>query len=197
MYQSLIYRNIFIYRLLMNLIYLGKYKRRFERINNLIGYKTKSVIELCFGDTYIAEYCKKKGIHWTGYDLNENFVEHAQKSGFNAFQKNISTTDEFLKCDTYIIIGSLYQFKDRGSDLIRQMIGSAKQVIISEPVKNLSAAKGVIGYIARKSANAGNGHEEFRYTEQSFIEMMDKLNVPYRIISSDKDILIEIHNDRN
>ena len=179
----------------MNLIYFGKYKRRFERINRLIKTDAKNVIELCFGDVYIADYCNKKDIHWTGYDLNENFVAHAKKLGFNAFEQNIVIDDEFLKCDTYIIIGSLYHFKDKGSDLIRKMIESSKHVIISEPIKNLSAAKGIIGYIARKSTNAGNGHEEFRYNEQSFIAMMDKLRVRYKIISMDKDILIEIHND--
>lgn len=195
MYKSLIYRNIFIYRLLMNLIYFGKYKRRFERINKLIKTDTKNVIELCFGDTYIAEFCKKMDIQWRGYDLNENFVTHAKKKGFNAFEKNIAIDDKFLKCDTYIIIGSLYQFKDKGRDLIRKMIESSKQVIISEPVENLSATKGIIGYIAKKSTNAGNGHEEFRYDEQSFIAMMDTLKVQYKIISIDKDILIEIQND--
>ena len=178
---------------MMNLIYFGKYKRRFENIYSLLKKeKTSNVIELCFGDTYIANFCKKNGIQWTGYDLNENFVAHAKRNHFNGLNEDIIKLDEFLKCDTYIMIGSLYHFKDDGVDLIRKMIQSSKQVIISEPIKNLSSTKGIIGFVARRSANTGKGHEVFRYNETSFIEMIEKLNVKYTVVAIDRDILIEI-----
>lgn len=197
MAESLVYKNIYFYRLLMNLIYLGKYKRRFDRINNRINSNTGQVIELCFGDTYIARYCRKNNIQWKGYDLNENFVAHAKKLGYNAYKDDITKFDEFEKCDTYIMIGSLYHFKDAGIELLRKMIKASKQVIVSEPIKNLSSTKGIIGFIAKRSANAGKGQETFRYNETSFIKLMDELNIEYKILSKDKDILIEIINERN
>lgn len=193
--QSLIYNNIFVYRLLMNVLYLGKYNRRFERIIKIIkNSNSTNIIELCFGDTYIAEYCKKNDIHWTGYDLNESFVNRAKKLNHNAILKDITSIDQFNKCDTSIIIGSLYHFKEEAISIIRKMIQSSKQVIISEPIKNLTSSDGIIGFIAKKSTNAGKGNETFRFSKESFIKMIDELKIPYKIISIDKDILIEINN---
>jgi len=197
MTQSLVYKNICIYRLLMNVLYLGKYKRRFERINSIINKNTKNVIEYCFGDIYIARFCKNRNIQWTGYDLNKNFVKYAKKHGYAAINEDITKFSNFPNCDTCIIIGSLYHFNNECFDLLQKMIKSSKQIIISEPIKNLSSSKGIIGYIAKRSANVGKGQEVFRFNEKSLIELIHKLNVKYKIISIDKDIIIEIINDRN
>jgi len=179
----------------MCILYLGKYKKRFCKINELIKPDTNSVVELCFGDICIAEHCQKIGINWKGYDINPLFVKNAINAGHNAIVKDIETFDNFDTCDTCVMMGSLYHFKDKSADIVNRMIAVSKQVIISEPIKNLSLAKGVIGYIARKSASVGKGSEEFRFNETTFLAMLDSLNVNYKIISIDKDILIEITND--
>lgn len=195
MKKSIIYWNISFYRLLMSVLYLGKYKRRFERINALLKPTTDTVIELCFGDIYIAEYCKKNGIDWKGYDINEHFVRNATRLNYNAILKDVNELNAFEKCDTYIIIGSLYHFKDNSAEILRKMIASSSQVIISEPIKNISTVKGFIGSIASLFTNAGNGIENFRFNETTFLAMLDKLGSNYKIVSIDKDILIQITND--
>ena len=179
----------------MSVLYVGKYKRRFKRINALLKPKPNTVIELCFGDIYIAEHCKKNGIEWKGYDINERFVNNATKHHYNAILKDVNELDVFEKCDTYIITGSLYHFKNNSIEILRKMIASSRQVIISEPIKNISTAKGFVGTIASRFTNAGNGNEKFRFNETTFLTMLNELNANYKIITIDKDILIQITND--
>jgi hypothetical protein len=78
------------------------------------------------------------------------------------------------------------------------MLKSSNRVIISEPIKNLSNNK-YLGFFAKKSANAGNagnGEEIFRFSEESFIKILenykDKLLFSYEIIKKDRDILVVI-----
>ncbi len=73
------------------------------------------------------------------------------------------------------------------------MVSHSNRVIISEPIKNLSNNK-YIGFFAKKSANAGNGEEEFRFTEKSFLDMLNhyskKLSFNYNIVEKNRDILV-------
>lgn len=195
MSKSLIYKNIYVYRFLMSLLYFGRYRRRFEKITQLLDLGDKEVVEFCFGDVYVASYCKVNGKVWTGYDLNDNFVKYACSLSYNAHQKDITDFESFPKCDVSIIIGSLYHFGDNASNMIKKMISSSKKVIISEPIINLSSREDVVGLIARKSTNTGKGHQEFRFNESSFLKMLNDLNVNYKVISIDKDILVVLEND--
>ena len=78
--NAFIYSNIRIYRFVMSLLYSGSYYRRFAAVTKLI--RGKKVTELCFGDTVIADYCRKHGIEWTGYDINPHFIKRAAAKKF-------------------------------------------------------------------------------------------------------------------
>ena len=39
----------------MNVLYLGRYRQRFKDITNELGPRDNNIIELCFGDIYIAD----------------------------------------------------------------------------------------------------------------------------------------------
>ena len=57
---SLIYNNLFIYRLLIYVLYLGKYTERFDDIIKLIDpKKEKFITELCYGDVHIEDGVKQ------------------------------------------------------------------------------------------------------------------------------------------
>jgi hypothetical protein len=202
MSKSFIYSNIYTYRFLMNILYPLKYKKRFLEISREISEKDSNILELCFGDIYIANECRKNGINWTGIDINENFVDFAAKRGYNAIKKDISKIDSFPLSDICIISGSLYHFHGEIESLIQKMLDSTQKIIISEPINNLSSKKGFIGKISGILTNAGKGAENFRYNRQSITDMLnklkDKLNFEYRIISANHDIVIEIKkNERN
>lgn len=192
---AFIYKNIRIYRLCMNLLYRGGYYKRFSLVNKLI--KGQKVTELCFGDLVTASYCRKKGIEWKGYDINPEFVRNAKEKLFNAELADILLLEKFPVSDTVIISGSLYHFHNKLSELISKMLYSAPFVIISEPVINLSSAKGIIGKLAGSSADVnGTGHS-FRYTRRSLIYALEhlkkELNISYEIKGYfSKDIIIVI-----
>jgi hypothetical protein len=71
-----------------------------------------------------------------------------------------------------------------------------RRFIISEPVRNLSASGGIIGWCAAHSADPGTGDVAFRFNEASLLEQIERqrqrLGFRYRVISVDRDILLEI-----
>ncbi len=201
MKTSIIYKNIFLYRFVMNILYSCNYSKRFSDIISRIDSSCNSVLDLCFGDVYIANFCRKNSINWTGYDINSYFVKNARKQGYNAFQKDLSELNTFPKSDICILLGSLYHFNNEIEPLFQKMLTCAPKIIISEPIVNLSSHKGIIGKMARFFTNAGKGNEEFRFTKDTIIQLLEKLQMQYNfsftIISIKRDILIEITHEGN
>lgn len=194
--SSLVYKNIYIYRILLNIIYQGRYKSRFSAITPLLQ-GSHSVTELCFGDIHIAKFCNENHINWIGYDLNNSFVKFAQKHGYAALYSDILKLESLPKSDIVLVQGSLYHFHQDIEALFSLIFASTNTLIISEPIKNLSSSKGLIGILARRSANTGKGEEPFRYTEATIIKMLDSIKrdfkIDYRIISKDRDIILLIN----
>jgi hypothetical protein len=180
----------------MNLLYLGRYRQRFKDITNELGPKDKNIIELCFGDIYIASYCKESARHWVGYDINEEFVNYALKHGYNAVSTDILSLESLPKADALIFAGSLYHFKENMHKIWQLMTGSTK-IILSEPIKNITSIKNFIGKIGARASTVRNGAEAFRFDRDSLIEMLDYFqetyNFTYEIVSEKKDILVTIH----
>ncbi|MGZ4073115.1 MAG: hypothetical protein ACXVDZ_06350 [Bacteroidia bacterium] len=192
---SFIYRNIRFYRGAMNVLYKGNYNDRFKHIVNYIS--GKSVTEICFGDTIIADYCIKNKIGWTGIDINDYFVQNALKMGYRALLADVQKTSDFPKADTCIISGSLYHFYKNPEDILKKMLDCAPVIIISEPVINLSNNKGIIGKLAKGSATVNGKKQQFRYTFDSLTSELNslskKLNFKYKIAEQfDKDLIIVI-----
>jgi len=202
--QSFIYRNISIYRSIMNILYLGKYKERFRPIITEIDKLPphSKILELCFGDVLIAEHCQRVGYHWKGIDINAHFVKHAKKAGHDASHEDLSMLEVIPKSDLCLMIGSLYHFYPNTESILTKMFNSSDVIILSEPVLNLSSSKGLIGYFARRSANAGKGNEEFRYKESSLMEELNaycnKFDCKIASVQSlGKDLLIKLIKNGN
>lgn len=193
--NSIIYRNIFFYRLIMNVLYKGNYFKRFEPVYKLIS--GKNVVELCFGDTCIAYYCKQNNINWTGFDINQIFVKNAQKKGFNAEIADIQRVENFPTADTLVISGSLYHFQSDLENLFIKALSCSAYIIISEPVINLSNRKGFIGKLAQGSATVEKQKQQFRFNELTLLETLNslskKLYFNYKVVERfDKDLIIVI-----
>ena len=182
---SFIYRNIFIYRLLMNILYVGRYKKRFEPV--IDGIKTfpagVPVLELCFGDIYVADFCRKAGYLWTGLDINGHFVRMAKRLGFDAREADLTELKQLPTAKVCVMMGSFYHFHSQAEGLLSKMFESSQTVILSEPVSNLARKKGFIGWLAKRAANAGKGHEVFRYDREAFLKMLNdsSKSVGYKI----------------
>jgi hypothetical protein len=77
------------------------------------------------------------------------------------------------------------------------MLDCANRLIISEPVINLSNNKGIIGKLAKASANVNGKKQAFRYTEKTLLETIEELSkkllFKYTVeVRFDKDLIIVI-----
>ncbi|MBI2612561.1 class I SAM-dependent methyltransferase [Candidatus Kaiserbacteria bacterium] len=194
--MSIIYRSIYLYRAVMWLLYLGKYRKRFTRITDLLRESDKTVLELCFGDIYIAEYCKAHSKKWIGYDISEHFVTYARRIGFDARREDISLLAKFPENDVCVMIGSLYHFHKELRELFGKILHAAPRFILSEPVINWTNKGGFLSSLARLFTGAGKGHESFRFDEASLIETLEalkrELRFDYKVVHKDRDMVVEI-----
>jgi hypothetical protein len=169
---SLVYKNIFIYRAIIWALYGGKYKKRIRDVASFFLDADTNVLELCFGDTILAEICRSQNRAWTGLDINDAFVLRAVALGFDATHMDIARAAALPAAQVCVMIGSLYHFHDDLMGIVRKMHTAAPRIIISEPVHNLSSKRNFLGASARRSANAGKGHETFRFDADSLREML-------------------------
>lgn len=181
---------------MMNVLYRGKYKGRFRKVFNLVY--GNSVLELCFGDILFARLCKEKGKKWMGYDINNKFVNYARKHSFDAQIADIRTIESLPEAEQCVIIGSLYHFFGHEERLFDVILKSCSELIISEPIKNLSSRKGLMGYIAKKYTNAGTGEAKYRYNRRNIATMIKKYTLKkkysYEIATRfQQDIIIRIY----
>jgi hypothetical protein len=184
----------------MNFLYLGRYQQRFKDIINELGPEDNHIVELCFGDIHIAAYCKESARHWVGYDINDVFVNYALKHGHNAVSADILSLGSLPRADVLIFAGSLYHFNENMHKIWQLMTSCASKIILSEPIKNITSIKNIVGKIGARASTVRNGAEAFRFDRASLIEMLDHFQEPfnftYEIVSEKKDILIKI-NERH
>lgn len=160
----------------MQLLYTGSYYNRFDPIITILkDTLPKTVTELCFGDTCIAEFCKESNIAWIGYDANPAFVNQAVNKGYKAVCTHLSADNPVQKADICIMVGSLYHFHHQIEEILRLMLHISNKIVISEPVVNLSDKKGLIGYLAKMFSNTGNKGYDFRYSKQTLTEVLQSM----------------------
>lgn len=183
----------------MNLLYTGSYRERFNQVIKQIADlpTNSSILELCFGDIYIAEYCKRRGHAWRGIDLNKHFVKQAKQLGYDAHHDDLARLEKLPKASACIMMGSLYHFYPHTLSMLNKMANASDMIIISEPVSNLSSRKGLLGYVAKRAASVGKRQETFRYDTNSLMalvtESCDLLN--YKIVLAErlgKDFIIKL-----
>jgi hypothetical protein len=195
MKRSLVYHNIFFYRLVMNVLYRGRYRERFLRILDVVGPDVRSVCDLCFGDTAIAEWCRARGIRWTGIDFNHYFCARARQHGFDVIEGDLLSAD-LPHADVFIMAAALYHFSDQLSRLFDQVLSRTHRFILSEPVRNLASQTGRLGSWAKYVANPGTGDATFRYDEQSLLAALrtqqQRKGFQFRVVSIHRDMLIEV-----
>jgi hypothetical protein len=194
--SSIIYRSVGIYRLVMNVLYRGRYRERFASVCELIRETDRSVLELCFGDVVVAGYCRRHGVSWTGLDLSEAFVAYAAHQRFDARLANVMQPGALPACDVCIMMGSLYHFNAQLPDLFRRLKAAAPRLLLSEPVRNWTHASGGLRFLARKLTRAETQEETFRFDETSLLRALGELKAEvgfdYRVVSVARDMVVEV-----
>jgi hypothetical protein len=189
---SLVYSHILVYRLAMNVLYAGRYRRRFQDLVNLLD-GASSVCDLCFGDTVVARWCAAHDVRWTGVDLNPHFCARARRLGYAVIEGDVLSA-HLPPADVYLMAGSLYHFHDQLPALFDAIWQKTPRWILSEPVRNLSSARGLLGWWAGRSANPGDGHPTFRYTGTSLLDALRehqrRRGFTVRVVSSARDMVV-------
>ena len=196
MSRSVIYTHLWFYRGVMSLLYHGQYGARFKRVAAGIRNADKIVLELCFGDVMIAEYCRQQGKAWIGMDVNEAFVAYAVKRGFDARRADLSEAMVLPACDVLVMMGSLYHFRTQLPELFLRMKAASGRLILSEPVKNWTHSNRLLRFLARKGTRVGTKDETFRFDESSLLEALNELKASvgfdYHVVSVTRDMIVEV-----
>ena len=173
---SFVYRNIFIYRLVLFFLYLGQYNRRYKTIIDQIDLNTdKLVVELCFGDVFVANWCKKKNISWIGFDINDAFIKYAELKKFDVQKKYIDEKTNFGQSDLIIVSGSLYHFKNNINIFLDNILRQTNKLIIQEPVFNWITIK-YLGNFIKTFTNVNGKEYDLRFTFDELKKIFNSLN---------------------
>ena len=193
---SFIYRHVWCYRLVMNVLYRGRYRARFEAVTALLREQDRSVLELCFGDGALAARCRASGRSWIGLDVSGPFVAKARAQGFDARQADLSRVTELPRCDVCVMMGSLYHFHRRLPELFTCVKAASSRFLLSEPVRNWTHGNRVQRYLARKATRAGRAEETFRFDEASLTAALEELSrsigFGYRVVGVARDMVVEV-----
>lgn len=196
MSSSIIYRSIVLYRLVMKLLYKGKYRARFEPVIKMIRETDRRVLELCFGDVVIAEACRRRGLCWTGLDESPAFIAHALRCGYDARQVDLVTSGPLPSCDLCVMMGSLYHFEPCLGEFFARVKQASRRFVFSEPIQNWTCGGGMKRCLALTLTRAGNRAQSFRFTEPTLLQALDRLGrevgFEYRVVDVSRDMIVEV-----
>jgi SAM-dependent methyltransferase len=180
----------------MRALYGRGYVDRFRSVAELIA-EGSSVLDVCCGPgTLFHRYLKTKGVHYTGLDINGNFVGRLSARGATGLIWNLNDVRPLPRAEYVIMQGSLYHFLPEVSNVIERMIAAAeKRVLIAEPIRNVTDSQiFLLAFFARKLTNPGTGDQPNRFNEVRLDALMERYralghNVQSRLIAGGREKL--------
>jgi SAM-dependent methyltransferase len=172
---SLVYRNSFVYELIIRVLYGRHHEARYRAIADLIPARS-SVLDLCCGPGVLHDrYLRHLGVEYTGLDISPSFIERVNRQGGRGYVWDLLGDRPLPSADSVIMQASLYQFLPDAAPVVRRMLQAAReQVVIAEPIRNLSTSRiPLLAALARRLTDAGCGVRPGRFTEQSLSALLD------------------------
>ena len=169
---SLIYRSASVYELAMLVLYGRHYASRYTAIAELIP-DGSSVLDLCCGPALLYHrYLRSKAVQYTGLDINQKFIDQLIRRGGNGRVWDLRSNEPLPSADYVIMQASLYHFLPDASPIVNRMLQAARnQVIVAEPVRNLSESDSrLLAALGRLFTNPGTGEHRLRFTEQTLAD---------------------------
>ena len=166
---SFIYKSVPVYELAMLLLYGRHYSARYRAIAELIP-QGSSVLDLCCGPALLYHrHLRAKSVQYTGLDINARFIERLTTRGCSGQVWDLRSEEQLPRADYVIMQASLYHFLPDASPVVNRMLQAARrQVIIAEPVRNLSESDSrLLASLARLFTNPGTGEPRLRFNEAS------------------------------
>ena len=167
MSESVIYKSSTVYELAMLLLYGRHYASRYRAIAELIP-PGSNVLDLCCGPALLyRRYLRGKSVQYTGLDLNAKFIQQLINRGGNGRIWDLRSEDPLPPADYVIMQASLYHFLPDASEVLNRMLQAARrQVIIAEPIRNLTtSSSGLLSRLGKLLTNPGSGAQPLRFTE--------------------------------
>jgi SAM-dependent methyltransferase len=156
----------------MLLLYGRHYISRYRAIAELIPAGS-SVLDLCCGPALLYQrYLRAKSVHYTGLDINANFIARLIRRGGSGQVWDLRSEEALLPADYVIMQASLYHFLPDASQVVDRMLQAArKRVIIAEPIRNLATSHSpLFSLLGRLFTNPGVGEHSLRFTEASLAD---------------------------
>jgi SAM-dependent methyltransferase len=173
---SLVYRNAVFYEAIMRALYGRHYGSRFRAIAGLIP-DGASVLDVCCGPARLyLRYLKQKSVRYVGLDINERFIARLNHKGVTGKLWDVHSAEPLPEADYVVMQASLYHFLPDPSAVVGRMLRAArKNVIVAEPVRNLSDSRiPLLSLLARAQTDAGAGSPAGRFTETSLHAFFEK-----------------------
>ena len=153
----------------MRVLYGRHYGSRFQAIAQLIP-DGASVLDLCCGPARLyLRYLKPKSVRYVGLDINEKFIARLNHEGGTGELWDVHSARPLPEADYVVMQASLYYFLPDPSAVVDRMLQAArKNVIVAEPIRNLSDSRiPLLALFARAQTDAGGGSPAGRFTETS------------------------------
>lgn len=155
-------------------LYGRHYASRYRAIADLIPPRA-SVVDLCCGPALLfSRHLRRKNVRYTGLDVNAGFVERLIRAGGTGQVWDLRKDEPLPPADYLMMQASLYHFLPDALPIVGRMIAAARrQVIIAEPVRNLTTSRSpLLAKIGRVLTNPGVGEQSRRFTEASLDELL-------------------------
>jgi SAM-dependent methyltransferase len=174
---SPVYKSAKLYELAIFVLYGRHYSSRGREVADLIPAQS-SVFDLCCGPAQIyRRFLRQKSIDYTGVDISPKFVNRLIECGARGVVWDLRENRPLPAADFVIMQAGLYHFLPDAASVVERMLAAAtRQVIISEPIRNLASSKSrVVSWPAQLLSDPGLGKQAHRFTEAS----LDSLFEPY------------------
>jgi SAM-dependent methyltransferase len=173
--KSPVYWNGHSFDLIMRALYGKELRATYAAVAARIP-DGASVVDLCCGTARLyRDHLEARGCSYLGLDFNSHFVLHDRKRGVHARFFNV-LTDPIPAADCVTMLSSLYHFRRAAREVLTRMRAAArKQVIISEPVKNLSGERTLVARAAARLSNPGVGEYKERFDLAEFKALAQSL----------------------
>jgi SAM-dependent methyltransferase len=131
----------------------------------------------CGTGVFYSRWLRGKAVEYMGLDINATFVDRLTRLGVNARVWDLRRPDPLPAADAVVMQSSLYHFLPDVAPILARMIASARrQVIVSEPIRNLAGSPvPILGTIARRLKRSAAGAATGHFTE----ETLDAVFAPY------------------
>jgi hypothetical protein len=171
---SPIYRSPLLYELIMRTLYGRHYGARYSALAELVP-ENASVVEVCSGPGLLYRRAlRDRNVSYTGLDISPAFLAAIRAAGGDALRWDVRDDAPLPQADYVLMQASLYHFIDTAPAVLDRMLAAAgREVIVAEPIRNLTSGRLPLARRLGALANPGTGAQPHRYTEQTLDRLLD------------------------